>query len=134
MIMATPVSLASRTTSSLLRRSLFGALSSGSSCSYMTGTSRVNAISNHRQHATQQPHSLQRPSVRCFSSNRKRDFYEVLGVSRSADKGEIKKAYFKMAKQYHPDANRVRHNVILLDRPMGGYCTTNLVMYCEKEH
>jgi molecular chaperone DnaJ len=35
----------------------------------------------------------------------KRDYYEVLGVNRDADETEIKKAFRKLARQLHPDAN-----------------------------
>lgn len=35
----------------------------------------------------------------------KRDCYEILGIDRKADEGEIKKAYRKLAKKYHPDTN-----------------------------
>ena len=33
----------------------------------------------------------------------KRDYYEVLGVSRDADDATLKKAYRQLAKKYHPD-------------------------------
>lgn len=36
----------------------------------------------------------------------KKDYYDILGVKKTSDPKEIKKAYYQLAKKYHPDTNK----------------------------
>ena len=50
--------------------------------------------------------STQSRSFRASNVLNNKDFYKTLNVAKGASQDEIKKAYFKLAKEYHPDVNK----------------------------
>ncbi|XP_075942073.1 dnaJ heat shock protein family (Hsp40) member A3a isoform X2 [Anarhichas minor] len=53
------------------------------------------------------PHAASTLSFHTSAAARsKQDFYQILGVPRTATQKEVKKAYYQMAKKYHPDTNK----------------------------
>lgn len=43
-------------------------------------------------------------SISQFNANK--DYYKILGVEKNASESDIKKAFFKLAKKYHPDMSK----------------------------
>jgi len=61
----------------------------------------LDAAKEHHQHQTIQ--ELLRKAHTLLKRSKQKDYYKVLGVDRDADERQIKKAYRKLSKTYHPD-------------------------------
>ena len=57
-----------------------------------------------------------------------RDYYEVLGVGREATADEIRRAYRRLARQYHPDVNKSSDAATRFAEKLGNTMMANIVM------
>ncbi|KAJ1972916.1 mdj1 protein precursor, partial [Dimargaris verticillata] len=75
-------------------------LATGGAPFYRLSTPRSPFATPPAPHASRQFHASQSALAT------KEDYYKLLGVGKNASQGDIKKAYYKLAKQYHPDTNK----------------------------
>lgn len=50
--------------------------------------------------------SVSQRSISTSSSLAQKDYYKILGITKNSSPKEIKKAYYQLAKKYHPDTNK----------------------------